>query len=248
MKIILCGKGGCGKSTVASLLSYEFAQRGKKVLVVDTDESNYGLHRQLGLPLPADFLEYFGGKKAFGNRDNSIPVFDRRWRTADIPAKYTASEGSISLMAIGKIHEAGEGCACSMGTLARCFLENLVTDDNEIIITDTEAGIEHFGRGVDQFADCILQVMDPSCESLRLSDKIYDMGIALEKPVFYILNKTSGSNETFIRSSIKHPDRILAVIPPEERILEDGLKGNALKYSIPASAYTADTLLQLCNK
>ena len=68
MKIILCGKGGCGKSTVASLLSYEFAQRGKKVLVVDTDESNYGLHRQLGLPLPADFLEYFGGKKAFGNK------------------------------------------------------------------------------------------------------------------------------------------------------------------------------------
>lgn len=39
---------------------------GKTVLVVDSDESNFGLHRQLGVELPRDFTEYFGGKdKAF---------------------------------------------------------------------------------------------------------------------------------------------------------------------------------------
>ena len=39
---------------------------GKTVLVVNSDESNFGLHRQLGLELPRDFTEYFGGKdKAF---------------------------------------------------------------------------------------------------------------------------------------------------------------------------------------
>ena len=39
---------------------------GKKVLVVDSDESNFGLHSQLGVELPRDFTEYFGGKdKAF---------------------------------------------------------------------------------------------------------------------------------------------------------------------------------------
>ena len=48
MKITICGKGGCGKSTVTSLLAKEFARMGKTVLVVNSDESNFGLHRQLG--------------------------------------------------------------------------------------------------------------------------------------------------------------------------------------------------------
>lgn len=47
MKITVCGKGGCGKSTVSALLAKEFERMGKTVLVADSDESNYGLHRQL---------------------------------------------------------------------------------------------------------------------------------------------------------------------------------------------------------
>lgn len=49
MKIAVCGKGGCGKSTVTTLLGKELARRGQKVLIIDSDESNYGLHRQLGM-------------------------------------------------------------------------------------------------------------------------------------------------------------------------------------------------------
>lgn len=32
-------------------------------LVIDSDESNYGLYRQLGMKLPRDFTDYFGGKQ-----------------------------------------------------------------------------------------------------------------------------------------------------------------------------------------
>ena len=57
MKIAVCGKGGCGKSTVTSLLAKALARRGKEILVIDSDESNYGLHRQLGMKLPRDFTQ-----------------------------------------------------------------------------------------------------------------------------------------------------------------------------------------------
>ena len=46
MKITVCGKVGCGISTVTTLLAKELARMEKKVLVVDSDESNFGLHRQ----------------------------------------------------------------------------------------------------------------------------------------------------------------------------------------------------------
>ena len=63
IKIAVTGKGGCGKSTVTSLLAKALARQGKEILVIDSDESNYGLHRQLGMKLPRDFTDYFGGKQ-----------------------------------------------------------------------------------------------------------------------------------------------------------------------------------------
>jgi CO dehydrogenase maturation factor len=63
MKILICGKGGCGKSSVTALLAIELEKRGYKVIVVDNDESNFGLHIQLGMVLPKDFALHFGGKR-----------------------------------------------------------------------------------------------------------------------------------------------------------------------------------------
>ena len=62
MKVTICGKGGCGKSTVTSLLAKALARRGNEVLVIDSDESNYGLHRQLGMELPG-ILQDISGKR-----------------------------------------------------------------------------------------------------------------------------------------------------------------------------------------
>ena len=55
----------------------------------------------------------------------------------------------IRLVAIGKILQSLEGCACPMGVLSREFLKKLRLKDKEITIVDMEAGVEHFGRGVE---------------------------------------------------------------------------------------------------
>ena len=46
MKIAVCGKGGCGKSTVTSLLAKALARRGKEILVIDSDESSQKLGQE----------------------------------------------------------------------------------------------------------------------------------------------------------------------------------------------------------
>ena len=63
MKISVCGKGGSGKSTIVSLLAERFAAAGKEVLIIDSDESNYGLHRHLSMENPKEFTGFFGGKE-----------------------------------------------------------------------------------------------------------------------------------------------------------------------------------------
>ena len=87
MKIAVCGKGGSGKSTVTVLLAKELARKGKPVLVIDSDESNYGLSRQLGMEVPADFTAYFGGKeKALQDMmlsNFTHQFFDGTWRSEE---------------------------------------------------------------------------------------------------------------------------------------------------------------------
>lgn len=237
MKIIICGKGGCGKSTIASLLAGEYTRAGKRVLVIDTDESNYGLHRQLGASLPKDFTLYFGSKKGvFAYLDKNDPTvcpFDKRWTFDDIPREYTTENNGIRLMAIGKIHEAGEGCACPMGTLARHFLDNLDLGPDDVVIADMEAGVEHFGRGVDGAADVILMIADPSYESIQLSAKIGEMGKSIGKPVYYVLNKVTAHREALLKSSFPNPAAIITSIPYSDEILSKGLLGQALDENIP---------------
>lgn len=101
MKVSICGKGGCGKSTLTSLLAKALARREKEVLVIDSDESNYGLHRQLGVELPGDFTEYFGGKETVLNdmmlSKFTHQFFQETWTMKDIPEKYYSMKDGVKL-------------------------------------------------------------------------------------------------------------------------------------------------------
>jgi predicted RNA-binding protein len=64
MKISVCGKGGNGKSVLTSLLASQALSRGLGVIVVDSDESNFGLFKMLGFETPpVPLMELVGGKK-----------------------------------------------------------------------------------------------------------------------------------------------------------------------------------------
>lgn len=241
MKLILCGKGGCGKSTVSALLARAYEARGYQVLVIDSDESNFGLHRQLGLALPEDFTHYFGYKKGIF-ADGAQDVFQGGWHLEDIPEDYLSRDGGVRLMAIGKIADAGEGCACAMGALAKILLEHLTLREREVVIIDTEAGVEHFGRGVDRYADAILMVADPSYESIRLAGKISEMGKSFEKPVYIVLNKADAQQRQVMEAAMENREAVIAAIAPDSEILMAGLKGEKLTRTLPEIEQIIDTV------
>lgn len=228
MIIISCGKGGCGKSTITSMLAREYARNGKQVLVIDTDESNYGLHRQLGCELPKNLTDFFGGRPDIMKaKTGDAILFDSKRKIEDIPSEYVSENAGVKLIAIGKINEADEGCACAMGVLTKNLLPNLDLGANDIVLIDSEAGVEHFGRGVDNLVDKIFMVIDPSFESLRLAGKIGDMGAALGKEVFYVLNKADDEQIEDMREAMGEKE-IAAIIKMNRTVLQKGLKGEAL--------------------
>ena len=239
MKILVCGKGGCGKSTVVALLAKEMALRKNKILVIDSDESNIGLHSRLGMEKPEDFMNYFGGKKLLFEKTKEMK---NKWRLDDLPGDYLAEKGNIQLLSMGKIYKFGEGCACPINALSSKFLEIVDLRDGEFLIADTDAGIEHFGRGVEKGTDILFVVIDPSRESILLAEKISELGQQVDKPVYYILNRIADQEtKEFLLNSIDR-EKVIAIIPENKEIFISGLTGNEFNMEVEGIKEIADML------
>ena len=252
MKITICGKGGCGKSTVTSLLAKALARRGKEVLVIDSDESNYGLHRQLGMELPGDFTGYFGGKENVLN-DMMISKFTHQffqgtWTMKEIPEKYYSLKDGVKLMVSGKIHQANEGCSCAMGTVMTQFVQNLQLTEDQFALIDMEAGVEHFGRGIDNGVDLVLMIVDPSYESLQLSKKVGELAESIGKPFYYILNKVAEDNRELMYENVWKPEQVAVCLEEDSKIMNEGLTGKELSEKLESIESLAKFLCALVQK
>ncbi len=247
MKILICGKGGCGKSSVTALLAIELAIKGYKVIVVDNDESNFGLHIQLGMELPKDFALHFGGKRMVAEKllkskkRERFSVFTEGIRASDIPKSYMSKKGGINLLAIGKIRDFGEGCACPFNALSADFLRMLTLSKDEFALVDTDAGVEHFGRGVETGCDLILMVIDPSQESIRLAEKVTKIAEEAGKPLYYVLNKTDEETAKFLLDSVDK-NKVVSVIPEDKRVFRNCLVGEAFDFELKGIRELADFL------
>ena len=238
MKISVCGKGGSGKSTVVALLANEAVAQKLRVLVVDSDESNSGLFRMLGFDQPpVPLMELLGGKKGVKEKMSQPSILTApQIFLEDISPQHMVKKGNLTLVSIGKILQVLEGCACPMGVLSREFLGKLRLKENEIAFVDMEAGIEHFGRGIDASLDSVLLVVEPSLESISLAEKIRDLAAGIRKSLWAVLNKIpSDSIASRLKKEMEQRKiEVVGVIPSDPAIFEAGLTGGALKGGIAA--------------
>ncbi len=237
-KVMVCGRGGSGKSTLVALLARELATRGK-VLVVDADESNLGLGGMLGMEPPEKtIMGLLGGKRAVGERlmarlrgagDEELRLFDDSLTPADMPADVASGDGTLSMVRVGKIEHSMEGCACPMGAVARSFLKGVSARDGEWVLVDTEAGIEHFGRGVVEGADYVLVVVDPSQEAVILAEKACRLAEEAGKPRCVVVNKVdAGVRQVLDEKLARLGLDAIAEVPYSESVARANLEGETV--------------------
>lgn len=105
------------------------------------------------------------------------------------------------LVSIGKIKESMEGCACPMEVISREFLEKILLKEDEIIIIDTEAGVEHFGRGIEKGIDTVIALVEPYLDSIGVAEKAIGLAQKMGKKVYFILNKVPAEFESKVREN-----------------------------------------------
>ena len=241
MMILASGKGGSGKSTLTALMARALRKRNFRVLVLDMDESNHGLHRLLGLDRPRHLLDHLGGKKGLRERlKPSFPggapnenLFDAEITLDTLSPEWTSNADGIHLLVVGKIHDFGEGCACPMGGLTRQVLSKLVLGKKDVVIIDTTAGVEHFGRGIDRFCDLIVGVVDPTYESFILADRMQAMAQSAGAEIRFVFNKVDEASEMVMEERFK-TGGVMARIPHLASLHRAGLEGKPIAEDVEA--------------
>ncbi|MBC7342958.1 MAG: nitrogenase reductase [Clostridia bacterium] len=238
-KMLVVGRGGSGKSTLVVLLARRLGEKGK-VLVVDADESNLGLGAMLGVEPPRKTLiDYLGGKPAVreklmamlkGEGSERVELFTERLTLDGLPSECVRWDGSIAFMQVGKIEHSMEGCACPMGAVARAFLNHLAVEDGEWVLVDTEAGVEHFGRGVLEGVDAVLMVVDPSHDAVVLAEKAARLAREAKKDFGVALNKVDEKTEPVLKEMLAAKGiEIKGVLPYSPAIAQASLLGGPLE-------------------
>ncbi|NPA69238.1 MAG: ATP-binding protein [Crenarchaeota archaeon] len=243
MRVMVCGKGGSGKTVISILLARAFREKGYRPYIIDMDESNELLPVLAGAEKPRTLADYFGGRRGVmqalrDGEDRLVKaigeISKRTFKVSEIERPYISyTDDGIGILVVGKIRELGEGCACPLNIFTRTLLKNLKLDDREVIIVDTDAGVEHVGRGVEEYADAIIAVADPTRESINIVKNLKKVADKLGKRFYIIVNKVPKEIENTVRELFQKegltPD---IVIPYDEKIFQSCLLGSKLESSV----------------
>jgi CO dehydrogenase maturation factor len=140
MIIAVLGKGGVGKTTIASLLLRRLLDRGETpVLAVDADPSSC-----LGAALRIDVDRTLADLRDTmrDNPERSPSVSQTDWLSLRAEEALVERRG-FDLLTMG--HPEGPGCYCFVNNLIRSYLDRLGRSYRHVLI-DCEAGLEHLSR------------------------------------------------------------------------------------------------------
>ncbi len=185
--IAFAGKGGVGKTTVASLVIRSLSVTNKTpILAVDADP-NSNLGETLGLEVTSTIGDI---RENFMRDPQGVPSgMDKAIYLESLVEQALIEKPEFDLLVMGR--QEGQGCYCMVNNILHNFTDRL-SQSYRYMVVDNEAGMEHLSRRTSGKVDTLFLVTDYSLRGLRalkrinkmldsLKLKVEDMGIVVTR-------------------------------------------------------------------
>lgn len=222
--IAVSGKGGSGKTTIASMLVRALAEQPDSgpILCIDADP-NSCLALALGTPTGttvASIREFARSKPANAGGMDRVRTFEYGLQQAIVEA------GRFDLVTMG--HPEGPSCYCAVNSVLRRILDEISVKYRFVII-DNEAGMEHLSRRTTNGVDLLCVVSEPTPVGRMTAHRILDMVRQLP-----IVVKKTGVLWNRSRPDDPADDGfdVIARIPEDALVLDASRRGESV-FSLP---------------
>jgi CO dehydrogenase maturation factor len=227
MKLAITGKGGVGKTTLSALLGQVYADQGRDVLAVDADPSPC-LAGALGFPdelreklHPIAEMDDLIYERTGAKKGQVGGFFTINPKVDDIPERFSVVHRGVRLLEAGSVELGGSGCICPEAAILKTLFTHLLFREDDVLMLDMYAGVEHLGRATVDFVDAMIVVVEPTRRSLGTAAQIKklanDIGL---KSLYLVGNKVrNDEEEKFLEAET--PDLpVLGFLPADLKVQE----------------------------
>ena len=230
MKVAVTGKGGVGKTTLASTLARLYADEGRTVLAADVDpDANLGLalgltQEEVNSIVPVSKMKELVMERTAANASNTF--YKLNPQVSDLPDKLAKDVNGVKLLVMGTVDTGGSGCVCPEHVMLKALISSLVFRKDDVVVMDMEAGLEHLGRGTASMMDRFIVVIEPGARSIQTWEKVKklagDLGIT---KVDVVANKVrDAEDEAFIRQNVP-PEALLGFLHYNSEVIDADRRG-----------------------
>jgi len=249
MKLAISGKGGVGKTTLAALLAQVYADAGRDVLAVDADPAPC-LAGALGFPPHLrDSLRPIAEMDALieertGAKPGTVGgFFTLNPRVDDLPERFSVTHRGVRLLEMGSVDLGGSGCICPESAMLKTLFTHLLFRQDDVLILDMYAGVEHLGRATVDFVDAMIVVVEPTRRSLGTAAQIKKLAADIGLTRLWLVgNKVRDEEEAAFLAAETPGLPLLGTLPADLAVQEADRRGLAVYDFVPALRQSAERM------
>ena len=175
--IAIGGKGGVGKTTVASLLISGLSRRGcRPILAVDADP-NTCLDEALGVCAAGSVGAVREEARVLAGKGELPPGISKQQLLELRISESLVEAEDFDLVAMGRSE--GPGCYCYANNVLRQVIGQL-SDAYPWVVIDNEAGLENLSRRIVRSVDWLVLVTDTSQRGLLTVERLHALAREME--------------------------------------------------------------------
>ncbi len=176
-RVVITGKGGVGKTSLTAMLARLLSRRSYRVLALDSDPQ-MNLPYALGVPpdearalVPLSQNPEYVEEKTGARPGSGWGLFFRlNPDVRDVVDRFgIVGPDGVNLLVMGTLVQPAAGCLCPENSLLASVVEAMNLRRDELILMDTQAGVEHFGRALAKGFRHAVVVTDPTFNGVQVA-------------------------------------------------------------------------------